>query len=157
MCNADVEGPIECDASGPRDLRAATMRRVARGSSKTPTNASERMGISKQELVTMLEEEELKDAALVVFANKQLQPRWACAVVHTRLISLLPLGPAERASCRRHCGEAGPGFTETAAMANFQDLCHKGACNTDPIDPSAVGQLPCAGANNVVRPSRSSC
>mgnify|MGYP003684569357 CR=1 FL=1 len=30
------------------------------------------MGISKQELVTMLEEEELKDAALVVFANKQV-------------------------------------------------------------------------------------
>ncbi|KAG8461114.1 hypothetical protein KFE25_003683 [Diacronema lutheri] len=35
---------------------------------------SERMGISKQELVTMLEEEELKDAALVVFANKQDLP-----------------------------------------------------------------------------------
>lgn len=34
----------------------------------------ERMGISKQELVTMLEEEELKDAALVVFANKQDLP-----------------------------------------------------------------------------------
>jgi hypothetical protein len=30
------------------------------------------MGISKHELVTMLEEEELKDAALVVFANKQV-------------------------------------------------------------------------------------
>eukprot|EP00303_Exanthemachrysis_gayraliae_P007015 CAMPEP_0206012870 /NCGR_PEP_ID=MMETSP1464-20131121/15541_1 /ASSEMBLY_ACC=CAM_ASM_001124 /TAXON_ID=119497 /ORGANISM="Exanthemachrysis gayraliae, Strain RCC1523" /LENGTH=205 /DNA_ID=CAMNT_0053386569 /DNA_START=9 /DNA_END=627 /DNA_ORIENTATION=- len=34
----------------------------------------ERMGISRQELVTMLEEEELKDAALVVFANKQDLP-----------------------------------------------------------------------------------
>ena len=31
----------------------------------------ERMGISKQELITMLEEEELKDAMLIVFANKQ--------------------------------------------------------------------------------------
>ena len=33
----------------------------------------DRMGISKQELVTMLEEEELKEAALVVFANKQVR------------------------------------------------------------------------------------
>ena len=32
----------------------------------------ERMGISKQELITMLEEEELKDAMLIVFANKQV-------------------------------------------------------------------------------------
>tara|TARA_B100000524_G_scaffold233613_1_gene124190 strand:- start:308 stop:751 length:444 start_codon:yes stop_codon:yes gene_type:complete len=35
---------------------------------------TERMGISKQELVTMLEEEELKDAVLMVFANKQDLP-----------------------------------------------------------------------------------
>jgi ADP-ribosylation factor-like protein 1 len=34
----------------------------------------DRMGISKQELVTMLEEEELKDAVLMVFANKQDLP-----------------------------------------------------------------------------------
>ena len=34
----------------------------------------ERMGISKQELMAMLEEEELKDAALMVFANKQDLP-----------------------------------------------------------------------------------
>ena len=34
----------------------------------------ERMGISKQELVSMLEEEELKKAALLVFANKQDLP-----------------------------------------------------------------------------------
>ena len=32
------------------------------------------MGISKQELLTMLEEEELKDAVLMVFANKQDLP-----------------------------------------------------------------------------------
>ena len=31
----------------------------------------ERLGLSKEELVSMLEEEELKDAALLVFANKQ--------------------------------------------------------------------------------------
>ena len=31
----------------------------------------DRMGISKQELVSMLEEEELKSAVLVVMANKQ--------------------------------------------------------------------------------------
>ena len=30
------------------------------------------MGISKTELVSMLEEEELKDAVLVVLANKQV-------------------------------------------------------------------------------------
>ena len=35
----------------------------------------ERMGISKSELVSMLEEEELKKAVLMVFANKQA--RWA--------------------------------------------------------------------------------
>ena len=34
----------------------------------------DRMAISKQELMTMLEEEELKDAALLVFANKQDLP-----------------------------------------------------------------------------------
>eukprot|EP00322_Chrysochromulina_rotalis_P029373 CAMPEP_0115885110 /NCGR_PEP_ID=MMETSP0287-20121206/30489_1 /TAXON_ID=412157 /ORGANISM="Chrysochromulina rotalis, Strain UIO044" /LENGTH=144 /DNA_ID=CAMNT_0003341485 /DNA_START=98 /DNA_END=532 /DNA_ORIENTATION=- len=34
----------------------------------------ERMGISKQELMAMLEEEELKDAVLIVFANKQDLP-----------------------------------------------------------------------------------
>jgi ADP-ribosylation factor-like protein 1 len=32
---------------------------------------SERLGIAKQELMAMLEEEELKDAILLVFANKQ--------------------------------------------------------------------------------------
>ena len=32
---------------------------------------SERLGIAKQELLAMLEEEELKDAILLVFANKQ--------------------------------------------------------------------------------------
>ena len=31
----------------------------------------ERLGIAKQELLAMLEEEELKDAILLVFANKQ--------------------------------------------------------------------------------------
>lgn len=35
----------------------------------------ERMGISKQELHTMLEEEELKDAVLMIFANKQDMPQ----------------------------------------------------------------------------------
>ncbi|CAM9469298.1 unnamed protein product [Sphacelaria rigidula] len=34
----------------------------------------ERMSIAKQELMAMLEEEELKDAILLVFANKQDQP-----------------------------------------------------------------------------------
>ena len=33
------------------------------------------MGISKTELVSMLEEEELKDAVLVVLANKQVLPQ----------------------------------------------------------------------------------
>ena len=32
----------------------------------------DRVGISKTELVSMLEEEELKDAVLVVLANKQV-------------------------------------------------------------------------------------
>jgi len=35
---------------------------------------TERLSLSKQELVAMLEEEELKDAALLVFANKQDLP-----------------------------------------------------------------------------------
>ena len=35
---------------------------------------AERMAICKQELMAMLEEEELKDAALIVFANKQDLP-----------------------------------------------------------------------------------
>jgi len=35
---------------------------------------TDRIGISKQELVTMLEEEELKEAVLMVFANKQDLP-----------------------------------------------------------------------------------
>lgn len=32
---------------------------------------TERLGVAKQELMAMLEEEELKDAILLVFANKQ--------------------------------------------------------------------------------------
>jgi ADP-ribosylation factor-like protein 1 len=32
---------------------------------------TERLGVAKQELMAMLEEEELKDAVLLVFANKQ--------------------------------------------------------------------------------------
>lgn len=35
----------------------------------------ERLGIAKQELFAMLEEEELKDAMLLVFANKQDLPK----------------------------------------------------------------------------------
>ena len=35
---------------------------------------TERIGISKSELVNMLEEEELRDACLLVFANKQDLP-----------------------------------------------------------------------------------
>jgi len=34
----------------------------------------ERIGISKEELISMMEEEELKDACLLVFANKQDLP-----------------------------------------------------------------------------------
>lgn len=34
----------------------------------------ERIGISKEELMSMLEEEELKKSILMVFANKQDQP-----------------------------------------------------------------------------------
>jgi len=46
----------------------------------------ERMGISKQELVSMLEEEELKKAILVVLANKQdLDTAMSVAEVHQAL------------------------------------------------------------------------
>ena len=38
----------------------------------------DRMGISKQELVSMLEEDELKDAVLVVLANKQETRSLSC-------------------------------------------------------------------------------
>lgn len=37
----------------------------------TSVDDLERLGIAKQELLAMLEEEELKDAILLVFANKQ--------------------------------------------------------------------------------------
>ena len=37
-----------------------------------PADIRDRVGISKTELVSMLEEEELKDAVLVVLANKQV-------------------------------------------------------------------------------------
>ena len=52
---------------------------------------TERMGISKQELVTMLEEEELKDAALMVFANKQDLPNAATAEVIAEKLGLSAL------------------------------------------------------------------
>jgi len=46
----------------------------------------DRMGISKQELMAMLEEEELKDAALIVFANKQDLPNaLSCEQIADRL------------------------------------------------------------------------
>ena len=61
----------------------------------------ERMGISKQELITMLEEEELKDAVLMVFANKQDLPNaLATDAIADRLgLSLLK---NRRASLRPH-------------------------------------------------------
>ena len=50
----------------------------------------DRVGISKQELVSMLEEEELKNAILVVLANKQdIEGAMSVTEVCTRLI--LPL------------------------------------------------------------------
>merc|ERR1712087_365843 len=52
---------------------------------------SERMGISKQELVTMLEEEELKDAVLMVFANKQDLPTAVAADVIAEKLGLSSL------------------------------------------------------------------
>ncbi|KAK2720336.1 hypothetical protein QYM36_004277 [Artemia franciscana] len=46
----------------------------------------DRMGISKQELVSMLEEEELKDSILAVLANKQdMQGAMSVAEVHQAL------------------------------------------------------------------------
>lgn len=54
----------------------------------------ERMGISKQELVAMLEEEELKDAALMVFANKQDLPVGASLPLPAVMIQ-----PISRVSC----------------------------------------------------------
>ncbi|XP_027204295.1 ADP ribosylation factor-like 1 [Dermatophagoides pteronyssinus] len=46
----------------------------------------ERIGISKQELVSMLEEEELKNAILVVLANKQdMENALSVAEVHNEL------------------------------------------------------------------------
>lgn len=51
----------------------------------------ERMGISKQELVTMLEEEELKDAMLIVFANKQDLPGAATSDVIVEKLGLASL------------------------------------------------------------------
>ena len=61
---------------------------------------TERMGISKQELVTMLEEEELKDAVLMGFANKQDLPNAMTADViaeklgHCATVALAGLPPA---------------------------------------------------------------
>jgi ADP-ribosylation factor-like protein 1 len=52
---------------------------------------TERMGISKQELVTMLEEEELKDAVLMVFANKQDLPNAMTADVIAEKLGLSSL------------------------------------------------------------------
>ena len=52
---------------------------------------TERMGISKQELVTMREEEELKDPALMVFANKQDLPNAATAEVIAEKLGLSAL------------------------------------------------------------------
>eukprot|EP00320_Phaeocystis_rex_P009320 CAMPEP_0119086766 /NCGR_PEP_ID=MMETSP1178-20130426/139310_1 /TAXON_ID=33656 /ORGANISM="unid sp, Strain CCMP2000" /LENGTH=218 /DNA_ID=CAMNT_0007069921 /DNA_START=45 /DNA_END=702 /DNA_ORIENTATION=- len=51
----------------------------------------ERMGISKQELITMLEEEELKDAMLIVFANKQDLPGAASTDVIVEKLGLTSL------------------------------------------------------------------
>ena len=46
----------------------------------------DRVGISKQELVSMLEEEELKDAVLVVLANKQdIEGAMSVTEVHSAL------------------------------------------------------------------------
>ena len=53
---------------------------------------AERMAICKQELMAMLEEEELKDAALIVFANKQDLPNAMNAADLTEKLGLQQLG-----------------------------------------------------------------
>ena len=47
---------------------------------------TDRLNIAKQELMAMLEEEELKDAILLVFANKQDSK----GALNARNVSLLP-------------------------------------------------------------------
>lgn len=51
----------------------------------------ERISIAKKELIQMLEEEELKDAALLVFANKQDLPKAYTAAQMTEALGLAQL------------------------------------------------------------------
>ncbi|KAJ1496849.1 Arf GTPase arl1 [Coelomomyces lativittatus] len=52
----------------------------------------ERMGVSKEELVSMLEEEELKQAALLVMANKQDVPGALTPIEVSEKLGLTSLG-----------------------------------------------------------------
>ena len=70
-------GSVACDALEWTSLYTSLLKpRPLTPSTRRPFPGyhphQERMGISKQELITMLEEEELKDAMLIVFANKQV-------------------------------------------------------------------------------------
>ena len=56
----------------------------------------DRLGVAKQELMAMLEEDELKDAILLVFANKQDLPGALSQVEITKLLDLETLAQGGR-------------------------------------------------------------
>ena len=77
------------------------------------SNDPERMGISKQELMAMLEEEELKDAALIVFANKQDLPN---SLPSDAIASELGLGSLKNRKLPPHSRTAHTPKQEAAAL-----------------------------------------
>ena len=72
----------------------------------------ERMGISKQELITMLEEEELKDAMLIVFANKQDLPGACNAGELAEEMRLYPPYISKSCYIQSCCATSGDGLYE---------------------------------------------
>lgn len=81
------------------------------------SNDRERVNEAREELMRMLAEDELRDAVLLVFANKQARSSLAGARPYPfthRLTSLcLPSrsGPAQCHECRRDHRQAGPALS----------------------------------------------
>ena len=80
------------------------------------SNDRERVNEAREELMRMLAEDELREAVLLVFANKQVSRNSSCTVNHSLrakgnpdhvLLIFIFLGPSKRYECCGNHGQTG--------------------------------------------------
>ena len=102
------------------------------------SNDRERVNEAREELMRMLAEDELRDAVLLVFANKQVcapvgpgHAGWEvgrggpCCPLTGGRRPLPPPGPPERHECSRDHGQAGPALAAPQELVHSGHLCHQ--------------------------------